>query len=141
MGLARRTQSDSERIELVSSQDRLDPTKHRPLLVPDVIPQKPAESIQHQHVNRRGLEITNPPPDLHMLGKHTHHVSIIRPDVTHEHGKHQLLLETEMPAALRAPEIERLLTNGLRTGIERTLQPKRQLKRHMVLTRQHRQLT
>ena len=141
MRLARRAQSDSESIELISTQDRLDPAKHRPLLVPDVIPQKLAETIERQRVNRGGLEITNPPPDIHMLNKHTHHISVIRPDVTHEHGKEQLLLETEMPTTLRTPETQRLLTNGPRIHIEHTLQPKRQLKRHMMLTRQHRQLT
>jgi hypothetical protein len=139
VGLGRRAQSDSEHIELVSAQRRLDPTKQRPLLVADVIPQMLAESVECHSVNRRGLEITDPPSDVRVLDKHPHHIAVVSPDVTRERGKEQLLLEAKMPATLLPPEIECRLPDGLSVSIGGALQPKGQLKRHMVLTRQHRQ--
>ena len=52
MELARRAQSDSERVELVSTQRRLDPAEQRPLFVPGVIPQQPAERMECHRINR-----------------------------------------------------------------------------------------
>jgi hypothetical protein len=99
-----------------------------------------AESVECRSVNGCGLKIADPPSNIHVFGKHAHHIAVVSPDVTSERGKEQLLLEAKMPATLIAPEIECRLPDGLNISIGRALQSKGKLKRHMVLARQHGQL-
>jgi hypothetical protein len=141
VGLARHVQGDANRTELLGVQRRLDSPEQRALLIADVIPQLLAESVERRTVNERtGLEIADPASNVHMLDENAHNIRIVSPGVTREGRQQQLLFEAEVPAALVAPEVERRLPDGLCIDIGRALQAKRQLKRQVVLAREHSQL-
>ena len=141
MGPARREQRDPNRTKLVGIQRRLDAPEQRPLLMAHVISQLLAESVQGRRVNARiGLEIADPPANVDVLDEHAHNIRIVSTSVTRESGKEYLLLEAEVQAALLSPEVERRLPDGLCIDIGRALQAKGQLKRDVVLAREHSQL-
>jgi hypothetical protein len=138
VGLARRLQGCANGTEFLWVECRLDAPKQRPLLMAHVIPQTLAESVQGRRVNgRTSLEVADAAPNVHVLDEHTHNIRIVSPGVTRKGRQQQLLLKPEVPAALLAPEVERRLPDDLCLDIRRALQTKCQLKRHVVLARQH----
>jgi hypothetical protein len=75
-----------------------------------------------------------------VLGEHAHNIRVVSPGVARKGRQQQLLLKAEVHATLLTPELKGRLPDGLGIDIGRTLQAKSQLKRHVVLARQHSQL-
>ena len=89
-------------------------------------------------LNRQAcLKVADPTPNVHVRDEHAYNVFIVSPDVTREGRQQQFLLKAEVVAALLTPEVECFLPDRLGIDIAGTLQPKTQLKRDVVLAREH----
>jgi hypothetical protein len=139
MGLARQLERAADRTEFRWAESRLDAPKQCPLLMAHVVPKPLAESVQVLNRQAR-LKVADSAPNVHVRDEHAYDILIVGPGVAREGRQQEFLLKAEVLAALLTPEVECFLLGGLGIDIGRALQPKTQLKCHVVLARQHGQL-